>query len=280
MLEWHRTEAYGDAEILRREIAEAALAGWLQADGFVGQYPGTNRSLTLEAMTVNDAEREWVTQALDVMFPGAHRHERAVVTQNKSLDCRRTRLYGNHLQEFVSRWGLRTRGAAMTVPQQLFAAPLPVVAAYLRSLFQAEGYVSARQTSTLVGLDMISEDLIYGVQALLARFGIFSRVGKKLEKRDNRHDMWGVRIQNAGDRRIFADEISFIDDRKAAKLEASFDQPGRPALPVKRLQIASIEVRGEMDVYDIQTESGEYLSNGLRVHNCFILAVDDTMDST
>ena len=34
-----------------------------------------------------------------------------------------------------------------------------------------------------------------------------------------------------------------------------------------------------MDVYDIQTESGEYLSGNLRVHNCFILAVDDTMDS-
>ena len=34
-----------------------------------------------------------------------------------------------------------------------------------------------------------------------------------------------------------------------------------------------------MDVYDIQTESGEYLSGSLRVHNCFILAVDDKMDS-
>ena len=34
-----------------------------------------------------------------------------------------------------------------------------------------------------------------------------------------------------------------------------------------------------MEVYDIQTESGEYLSGNLRVHNCFILAVDDSMDS-
>ena len=34
-----------------------------------------------------------------------------------------------------------------------------------------------------------------------------------------------------------------------------------------------------MEVYDIQTDSGEYLSGNLRVHNCFILAVDDTMDS-
>ena len=43
--------------------------------------------------------------------------------------------------------------------------------------------------------------------------------------------------------------------------------------------IERIESLGEMDVYDIQTESGEYLSNHLRVHNCFILAVDDTMDA-
>ncbi|HEX4656877.1 MAG TPA: vitamin B12-dependent ribonucleotide reductase [Streptosporangiaceae bacterium] len=47
-------------------------------------------------------------------------------------------------------------------------------------------------------------------------------------------------------------------------------------------QLSKVERLGPMEVYDIQTESGEYLSGssaGLRVHNCFILAVDDTMDS-
>jgi ribonucleotide reductase alpha subunit len=47
-------------------------------------------------------------------------------------------------------------------------------------------------------------------------------------------------------------------------------------------QVTKIERLGPVDVYDIQTESGEYLSGssaGIRVHNCFILAVDDTMDS-
>ncbi len=44
-------------------------------------------------------------------------------------------------------------------------------------------------------------------------------------------------------------------------------------------EIQSAEALGPMEVYDIQTESGEYLSGNLRVHNCFILAVDDTMDS-
>ncbi len=48
------------------------------------------------------------------------------------------------------------------------------------------------------------------------------------------------------------------------------------------IQVTKIEQLGPMEVYDIQTESGEYLSGsaaGIRVHNCFILAVDDTMDS-
>jgi ribonucleoside-diphosphate reductase alpha chain len=45
------------------------------------------------------------------------------------------------------------------------------------------------------------------------------------------------------------------------------------------LDVTKVENLGLMEVYDIQTESGEYLSGNVRVHNCFILAVDDTMDS-
>ncbi len=66
---------------------------------------------------------------------------------------------------------------------------------------------------------------------------------------------------------------------KQEKLERSFDKPGHAAKATKRLQIERIEQRGAMQVYDIQTESGEYLSGNLRVHNCFILSVDDSMDS-
>src|SRR5207253_10472806 len=31
--------------------------------------------------------------------------------------------------------------------------------------------------------------------------------------------------------------------------------------------------------YDIQTESGEYLTNNVAVHNCFILSIDDSMEA-
>ncbi|MER7456893.1 vitamin B12-dependent ribonucleotide reductase [Micromonospora sp. NPDC126480] len=279
-LEWHRTYAYGESELDLREIREAALAGWLQSDGFVGQYDeGSNRSLTIEAMTVNDDELKWVTGTLDEVFPGVHRNERPVVTQDDQLDCRRTRLYGEHLRPFVEKWSLLTRGVEMEVPERLFTAPLPVVAAYLRSIFQAEGYVSAREHSTLVAADMISEKLIRGVQSLLLRFGIFSRVGYKADPRPDRKGCWSVRIQNDGDRDLFATHIGFVGAEKMAKLEQSFAKSGRPANDVKRLEIDRVEPLGAMEVYDIQTESGEFLAGNLRVHNCFILAVDDSMDS-
>ncbi|MDR2986557.1 MAG: vitamin B12-dependent ribonucleotide reductase [Nocardiopsaceae bacterium] len=279
-LQWHRRTAFGEDEIRSWEVAEAALAGWLQSDGFVGQYKtGTNRSLTIEAMTVTDAELDWVSGALSTVFPGVHRHERSVRTQNPDLDCRRTRLYGEMLRPFVDRWELLVRGTEMRVPPHLYEASLPVVAAYLRSVFQAEGFVSAHARSTVVEVDMISEQLIRGMQSLLLRFGIYARVGFKSDDRPDRKGCWTLRIQNAGDRRIFADEIGFIDPVKAAKLEKSFEMPGRGAKDIKLLEIAAVEPLGAMEVYDIQTESGEYLSGNLRVHNCFILSVDDTMES-
>jgi len=278
-LAWHRAESFGGGEISSRSIAEAALAGWLQSDRLVGQYEGANRSLTVEAMTVTEAERTWVSAALDTVFPGVHRHERKVATGDTTLDRRRTRLYGAPLRAFVEDWGLLVGGVEMTVPARLMTAPLPVVAAYLRSLFQAEGYVSVNERSAFIGLDMISEGVVRGTQTLLARFGIFSRVRFKADRRVNRKGCWSLAIRSLGDRRAFADEIGFLDRLKAEKLERTFDLPGHASSPSKRLQIERIEQLGETDVYDIQTESGEYLSANLRVHNCFILSVDDSMDS-
>ncbi|MFN8233555.1 MAG: vitamin B12-dependent ribonucleotide reductase [Actinomycetota bacterium] len=165
------------------------------------------------------------------------------------------------------------------MPERLYTAPLPVVAAYLRSVFQAEGYVAIRGTSARVGLDMISEGVVRGMQELLARFGIFSRVGFKRDDRGERKGCWSLSINAVGDQATFAAEIGFLDPRKIALLEIAIDRLGVASRETKRLEIERIERRGPMEVYDIQTESGEYLCSGLRVHNCFILAVDDTMSS-
>src|ERR1039458_5757140 len=43
--------------------------------------------------------------------------------------------------------------------------------------------------------------------------------------------------------------------------------------------MGAIEVQDGQDVYDIQTESGEFLTNNVAVHNCFILSVEDEIES-
>src|SRR5829696_550120 len=278
-IEWHRRDSHGEDQISSSDIAEAALAGWLQSDGFVGQDTSRDRSLTIEARTVTPAELAWVTKALDVVFPDGDRDERGVRTHDHGDDRRRIRLYGAQLSDYIEKWNMLLGDESMVVPEQLYTAPLPVVAAYLRSVFQAEGFVAARDRSFGIEIDLMSEALIRGLQALLLRFGIFARVAFQEASRANRQGNWTLRIHHAGDRRIFADEIGFLDPVKQEKLESSFDKPGHADKAMKRLQIERIEQRGAMDVYDIQTESGEYLSGNLRVHNCFILSVDDSMDS-
>jgi ribonucleoside-diphosphate reductase alpha chain len=275
-LDWHRTHSYGESVIEVAQLAEASLAGWLQAHAAVSREGGEVR---IEAITVTSSELSWVTAMLSAVFPGVPREERTVAQPDISLDCRSIRLHGPALDGFARRWGLLAHGADMTVPEHLFTAPLPVLACYLRSLFQAEGYVSPADGSTLVRMDMASERLVLGVRSLLGRFGIFATVARDAGGRCGREGLWGVHIRDTGDRRIFADEIGFIDPIKQADLDASFGQSGPPSRDVRRLEIAAVEGLGEREVYDIQTESGEFITDGLRVHNCFILSVDDTMES-
>ncbi len=264
-------------------VSEAALAGWLQADGFVGQYDyGTNRSLTVEFQVANDEERAWVEQHLDVVFGDVHRKVRAADTIEVPVE--RIRLYGEVLRDFVERWDLLTRGTEMLVPYQLWTASREEIAAYLRSVFQADGYVSVRREngceSGRVGFAVIGERWTEDIQILLGAIGIYSRRNRKPERRANRNDLYEVAISIGSERARFAELVGFVDARKQGKLLASLDLRSPKHCPdLREEEIVAIEPMGPMDVYDIQTESGEYLCNNVAVHNCFILSVEDSMES-
>jgi len=266
-------------------IAEAALVGWLQADGFVRQYDeGTNRSLTIEFQTATDAEFEWIARHLDTVFPDVHRHVREVETQDTTLRYRRIRLYGEPLREFVDGWGLLARGTEIRVPDRLFTATHDEVVAYLRSIFQADGYVSVRRDNGCengrVAFAVIGERWAEDVQLLLGSVGVYSRRLRKHEARPDRHDLHEVQISIGSERARFAELIGFVDSGKQHKLLESLTLRGlKRCGDLREEEIVSIEAIGVEDVYDIQTESGEYLTNNIAVHNCFILSVEDNMES-
>jgi ribonucleoside-diphosphate reductase alpha chain len=172
----------------------------------------------------------------------------------------------------------------MRVPERLYNASHDEVSAYLRSIFQADGYVSVRRDrgyeNGRIGFSVIGERWTEDIQLLLGMLGIYSRRTHKREQRTDRHGMHEVAISIGSERARFAELIGFVDARKQRKLLESLELRNPKRCPdLREEEIVSIEDLGEMDVYDIQTESGEYLSNNVAVHNCFILSVQDTMES-
>ncbi|HET9847245.1 MAG TPA: LAGLIDADG family homing endonuclease, partial [Candidatus Dormibacteraeota bacterium] len=269
-------------------VSEAALAGWLQADGFVGEdNVGTDRSLTVEFEVANEDELAWVVGHLDVVLPDVHR----LVSEVKSKDpkklgtvaCRRVRLSGEALRPFVERWNLNARGAEIRVPQQLWTASHEEVVAYLRSLFQADGFVTAqvgRFETGSIGFTVGSQKWAEEVQILLASMGIYSRRANVNENRPNRQDTHVLKIAIGSERARFAESIGFVGRRKQEMLLGTLGLRGLKVCPnLREEEIVKIEDLGVQEVYDIQTESGNYLSNNVVVHNCFINKVEDTMDS-
>ena len=61
----------------------------------------------------------------------------------------------------------------------------------------------------------------------------------------------------------------------ASALTVEKPQPLAPS--TREVAVLRVEDAGEQEVFDIQTESGQYLSNGVVVHNCFIQSVQDDL---
>jgi ribonucleoside-diphosphate reductase alpha chain len=262
---------------------EAALVGWLQGDGFVGQYTeGTNRSLTLEFMTVNEEEHQHVLKHIHAVFEGVHYKVRSVPAQDSRLDVRRIRLYGEQLRPFVEKYELLRDGEELTVPNAIRSAGHEAQCEYLKSLFQADGTVRLRHRSSCtsdVVLTTVSPSLAQGVQTLLLNLGIYARIQQGVEKRQNRRVPLFVSIGYADARKRFGQQIGFVSQDKAAKLQVSCSDEfaGKELPDLREEAIIRIELAGTQAVYDIQTESEQYLSNNFIIHNCFIQSVSDDL---
>jgi ribonucleoside-diphosphate reductase alpha chain len=265
------------------EVSECALAGWLQGDGFVGQYTeGTNRSLTLEFMTIDEDEHQFVMSRIAKVFEGVHFNVRSVETQNPDLNVRRIRLYGEKLRPFVEKYELLREGAELAVPSAVRRAGAQAQCAYLQAVFQTDGTVRRRSRSSRTAdivLTTTSRDLAAGVQALLLNLGVYSRVQPGVEKRANRRTPWFVSIGYAEARLRFREMIDFCSATKIekARIACSDEFPGKELPSLRDESIIRIEMIGTMPVFDIQTESGQYLSSNVIVHNCFIQSISDDL---
>ena len=264
------------------EVDEAALVGWLQADGFVGQDGlGTDHSLAGEFTTIDKDELDFIVERVHRVFDGVHYHVRSMETRTPGLDIHRIRLYGERLRPFVDKYGLLRSSADHTVPAMIVRAGREAQAAYLGALFQAQGTVRlrsywARQAD--VTLSTISAALGHGVQALLLNLGIYAKLGRGSETRESRRAPYVISIVHAEARIRFRDLIGFVSDDKRQKLDTACSTSSRASggRAAGRDGGAGGVRLGVQPCVRHPAERGSTLHNVI-VHNCFIQSVSDDL---
>ena len=96
------------------------------------------------------------------------------------------------------------------VPWVIFRSPKEVVASYLRGLFETDG---GMESGSIISFCSHSEQLCKDVQLLLLNFGIVSRFKSKYNKKFDSIN-YVLNILGGDSRKIFADQIGFVTNRK------------------------------------------------------------------
>jgi len=257
----------------------AHYLGWLTGDGCVDQRDST-------AVTVygSDEDKELVLPRHHALLTRITGFEsKPSVQPNGTLQLRVTRpAFGAFLHALGVAEG---RAPDKIVPEAVYEAPEYAVAAFLQGLFDADGCVvdQERSETRYVGLGSRSEELLIGVQELLASLGIASRVYQtsarkeasfRYARKDGTEASYGslgpsydLRI-TAGAIKDFYRVIGFSLPAKQAKLtrmvtEKKFYNVDRSVTLVSR------ESKGFETTYNLtEPRNHSYIVGGTVVANC------------
>jgi replicative DNA helicase len=194
----------------------ALLLGWLIGDAHLGGSA---------ALTVVDAVEADVAAALGAAEFGLSpkiRRERANTTAMR-VSFTTGRMSGagkNPLTTWLRQLGVwKVTGHRKRAPKAIFEQQSPIVAAFLRGLFHADGSLTRSAVSTRVSvrLTTISEGLARDVQHLLLRFGIVSIVKSDARNiggyRTKSTAIWTIAIQQRAAVCDFMDQIGFLGEK-------------------------------------------------------------------
>lgn len=259
------------------------LLGLITGDGHF-----THRGKGQEVVCINlwNQERELaerVTTTVNLMIAGLSRSQRQYRVAPVAVSER------NHvfvrsvlLARALERLGF-TRATKLRVPEVVWQGNEACVKAYLRALFQTDGTVniSGGSESCSIRLSSSHPPLLKDVQALLANFGVFSRVrlrrhatlktmpdgkgGQAEYACKSQHEL----IVDGESREQFMSEIGFLLDYKSARYRAWV--AGKVLRKTQRFssRISEIVSAGQEAVYDTtQADHNTVIFNGLVTGQC------------
>ena len=150
----------------RGGAGRVAAGGWLRRRAPEHRGPARWRSNSR-----SPERRSSTGSAATSTWPSRTSPARSREASLESTQVRRISLHGEALRGYVERWGLLACGTEARVPERLYTASHEEITAYLRSVFQAGGYVSLRHSggyeSARVGVATISGRWSEDVQLLL-----------------------------------------------------------------------------------------------------------------
>jgi stage V sporulation protein R len=225
-----------------------AFLGYLIGDGHISV---AKRVIGLT--TADESQADHFARLLDELFG---------LSCRKKWDTSKWRILtsSRSLQDFLTHLGLKTGFCARekTVPDAILRSPKPVVVAFLRALYDCDGYAG---TAGVI-LSTSSVEMSKVVQLLLLNFGILA--SRRLQK----DGCWHVQSQGRS-AETFAREIGFGLDRKQKALEAHIQSHRWFLKQPHDDEIVSIE-GGRADVYDITVEeTHRYAAQGFINHNSY-----------
>jgi ribonucleoside-diphosphate reductase alpha chain len=147
----------------------AHYLGWLVGDGSMNAKTAvTVYGSNEEQQTAMLLHRELLAELNGGVAP------KPAAMGNGTFQLRVTR---NAIRSFLEALGVKpVKAGDKRVPWSIFEAPKPIVAAFLRGLYDADGCVRYGDTTRYVGLGSVSKELLRDAQQLLDTFGIHGSI--------------------------------------------------------------------------------------------------------
>ena len=185
-------------------------------------------------------------------------------------ECNALRFDNRGLADFFRTYWSKTE---KRVPTPILMSPNNVVAAFLRGMFEGDGY--ARRASNYYGAFLKSKHrkLLEEVQTLLLRFGITSRIqgGPYVTRGGKDSASYVLAIRGKDIMAKFREHIGFISERKRRRLDSIIASYKRNLSYLKD-DFESVKVartiQGWQRVYDFEVPTTHsFFSNGILSHN-------------
>jgi ribonucleoside-diphosphate reductase alpha chain len=254
----------------------AHFLGWLVGDG----------CLTADAMTTvygsDDDKATVLPRHQEFLASLTGFDAKPSVQPNGTLQLRSGK---REVIKFFEAMGItKSRAKSKVVPDAVFEAPEDALVSFLQGLFDADGCVvnQVEKGTRYVGLGSRSEELLIGVQELLASLGIASRIYQQAAKKDSfsyvRKDGSETTYSSDGpsfDLRIsgrsirdYAALISFSVPAKVQKLAQVVDFHSAYNID-ESVKMISRESRGFETTYNLtEPRNHSYIVSGVVVANC------------